>query len=119
MKKKLFLMCMSIMFLLAGCGNVAELAIAIAEDPHGPLIAASIVYQETVEALVVLRDQGLFNNKEITEITQILTYLDEVFYEWHVMIDAGTVDMDYKAAFEECVKELEKYVLIATQRSTA
>ncbi len=118
MKKKLFLMCMSMMFLLVSCGGVAEVANTIASDPHGPLVAASIVFQESVEILVELRDGGFFNDQEIEEITELLYYLNDLLIEWNVAIDAGDTSMDYKAAFDECVEYLREYILIGSNRST-
>lgn len=119
MKKKLCLMCMSMMFLFAGCGEIAEVAVTISEDPYGPLVAASIVYYEAIETLIVLRSRGVFSNQEVDDIGEILIQIDNVFGAWHEAIDSGVLEIDYEDAINKGIACLKEYILEGKSRSIA
>ena len=116
--KKLCLMMMGMMFMLASCGELADVSIAISEDPLGPLVASAIVYEQTIDTLVVLRREGAFSKQEIVAITEILIHLDRVFDEWYKAIETNTIELDYKEVVDKSLDQLRKAIKIVTSRST-
>jgi len=109
MKKNLVLMCMSIMMMFSGCA-VIEAAKVINEDPMAEVIAASLLYQSTVKALVIMRDEGLFDEDEIHQITEILVYADKLIVEWYEAVKNEEDDPEYAAAFKVAISWLQEYL---------
>lgn len=118
MKKKLVLMCMSMMFLFAGCSEIADVAVTISEDPYGPLFAASIVYQETLDVLIDMRNKEVFNDNEIEKITLVLDRIYDAFGKWDKAIDSGVFEIDYEDFVRESIAILKEFITKGILRST-